>query len=55
MKILQAFDSFSLSHGGGTVDLVYKLSRALAQRGHGVAIYIEITLGRNGEKHVKNE
>ena len=36
MKILQGFFS---PHGGGTVDLMYKLSRALAQRGHGVAIY----------------
>ena len=39
MKILQAVDSFSVPHGGGTVDLIYKLSRALAQRGHGVVIY----------------
>ncbi len=39
MKILQLFAFFSLPHGGGTVDLVYKLSRALAQRGHEVTIY----------------
>ncbi len=39
MKILQVFDLFSLPHGGGTVDLLYKLSRALAQRGHKVTIY----------------
>lgn len=39
MKILQAVDYFSLPHGGGTVDLMYKLSRALAQRGHEVVIY----------------
>ena len=38
MKILQLFDFFS-PHGGGTVDLVYKLSRALAQKGHEVVIY----------------
>jgi len=38
MKILQLFDFFS-PHGGGTVDLLYKLSRALAQRGHEVVIY----------------
>ena len=39
MKILQAVDSFSVPHGGGTVDLIYKLSRALADRRHEVAIY----------------
>jgi len=39
MKILQVFDLFSLPHGGGTVDLVYKLSRALTDRGHEVTIY----------------
>ena len=38
MKILQAFDFLSLPHGGGTVDIVYKLSKALAQRGHEVTI-----------------
>ena len=38
MKILHIFDFFS-PHGGGTVDLLYKLSRALAQREHEVAIY----------------
>ena len=38
MKILQLFDFFS-PHGGGTVDLLYKISRALAQRGHEVVIY----------------
>lgn len=38
MKILQVFDFFS-PHGGGTVDLLYKLSRALARRGHEVVIY----------------
>jgi len=39
MKIVQAFDFLSLPHGGGTVDVVYRLSRALAQRGHEVVIY----------------
>jgi len=39
MKILQVFNFFSLLHGGGTVEVVYKLSRALAQRGHEVMIY----------------
>ncbi|MFC2044958.1 glycosyltransferase [Chloroflexota bacterium] len=39
MKILQVFDLFSLVHGGGTVDIVYKLSRALSQKGHEVTIY----------------
>ena len=38
MKILHVFDFFS-PHGGGTVDVVYKLSRALVQRGHEVTIY----------------
>ena len=38
MKILQAFDFLSLPHGGGTVDIVYKLSKALANRGHDVTI-----------------
>lgn len=39
MKILQAFDLFSPAYGGGTVALMYQLSRALAQRGHEVVIY----------------
>ncbi len=39
MKILQVFDFFSLPHGGGMVNRIYNLSRALAQRGHEVAIY----------------
>lgn len=38
MKILQAFNFLSLPHGGGTVDVVYKLSRALSTRGHEVTI-----------------
>ena len=38
MKILQAFDFLSLPHGGGTVDIVYRLSKALASRGHEVTI-----------------
>ena len=38
MKILQAFDFLSLPHGGGTVDIVYRLSKALAQRGHNITI-----------------
>lgn len=38
MKILHVFDFFS-PHGGGTVDVLYKLSKALAQRGHEVTIY----------------
>lgn len=38
MKILQLFDFFS-PHGGGTVDLLYKLSQTLAQRGHEIVIY----------------
>jgi glycosyltransferase involved in cell wall biosynthesis len=39
MKILQVFHIFSLPHGGGTTDVVYKLSRTLSQRGHEVTIY----------------
>ena len=39
MKILQAFSFFSVSSGGGTVDFVYKVSRALRKRGHEVTIY----------------
>ena len=38
MKILHLFDFFS-PHGGATVDLLYKLSRALAQKGHEVEIF----------------
>jgi glycosyltransferase involved in cell wall biosynthesis len=38
MKILQAFDFLSLPHGGGTVDIVYKLSKALSARGHDVTL-----------------
>lgn len=38
MRILQVFDFLSLPHGGGTVDVVYRLSRALAARGHEVTI-----------------
>ena len=38
MKILQAFDFLSLPHGGGTVDIVYKLSKTLAKRGHDITI-----------------
>lgn len=39
MKILQVFDYFSPTHGGGTVNLLYQLSKTLAQRGHDVTIY----------------
>ena len=38
MKILHVFDFFS-PHGGGTVEVIYRLSRAQAQRGHEVTIY----------------
>jgi glycosyltransferase involved in cell wall biosynthesis len=38
VRILQTFDFLSLPKGGGTVDIVYKLSRALANRGHEVTI-----------------
>ena len=40
MRILQAFDFLSLPHGGGTVDIVYRLSQALARRGHEVTVCI---------------
>lgn len=39
MRILQVFDMFSLPHGGGTVNVIYNLSRVLMQRGHDVVIY----------------
>jgi glycosyltransferase involved in cell wall biosynthesis len=39
MKILQVFDFISLPHGGGTVGVITRLSRVLAQRGHEVVIY----------------
>lgn len=39
MKILHMFSLFSLPHGGGTVDFIYWLSGALAERGHEVVIY----------------
>ena len=38
MKILHAFDFFS-PHGGGTIDLLYKLARAQAQNGYDVSLY----------------
>ena len=38
MRILQVFDFLSLPHGGGTVDIVYRLSKALSERGHTVTI-----------------
>ena len=38
MNILQVFDFLSLPHGGGTVDVVYKLSQSLSRRGHNVTI-----------------
>lgn len=39
MKILHVFPFFSLKHFGGTVDLMYKIARAQALRGHEVTIY----------------
>jgi glycosyltransferase involved in cell wall biosynthesis len=38
MKILHAFDFFS-PHGGGTIDLLYKLAKAQAQNGYDVSLY----------------
>jgi glycosyltransferase involved in cell wall biosynthesis len=39
MRILQAFDFFSLPHGSGVMDVLYQLSRTLRQREHEVVIY----------------
>ena len=39
MKILQVVNFFSPHHGGGSIEVVYQLSKALAQRGHEVSIY----------------
>jgi len=39
MKILQVFSMFSIEKGGGTVDLIYKITRELAHKGHDVTIY----------------
>jgi glycosyltransferase involved in cell wall biosynthesis len=39
MRILQAFDFFSPLHGGGAVDILYRLSKTLRRRGHEVVIY----------------
>ena len=39
MKILHVFPIFSLQAGAGTVDVIYKLSKALIKRGHDVSIY----------------
>ncbi len=38
MKVLQVFDFFS-PHGGGTIDVIQKLSRALVEKDHEVTIY----------------
>jgi glycosyltransferase involved in cell wall biosynthesis len=38
MRILHVFDFF-MPRGGGTVDLLYKLAKAQAQKGHEVAIF----------------
>jgi glycosyltransferase involved in cell wall biosynthesis len=38
MKILHAFDFFS-PHGGGTIDLLYKLAKAQAQNGYEVSLF----------------
>lgn len=39
MKILHVFSYFSLQTGGGTVDLIYKITKALSDRGHQVTIW----------------
>lgn len=39
MKILQVFNFFSLQHGGGIVNFVFQISKALMQKGHEVSIY----------------
>ena len=38
MRVLHVFDLFT-PHGGGTVDLLYKITRAMVLRGHEVTIY----------------
>jgi len=38
LRILQAFDIFNIPHGGGTVDIIYRLTRELSSRGHRVAL-----------------
>lgn len=39
MKILQVINFFSPLHGGGSIEVVYQLSKVLIQRGHDVAVY----------------
>ena len=39
MKILHVFWQFSQVHGGGTVILIYQISKALLNKGHEVTIY----------------
>jgi glycosyltransferase involved in cell wall biosynthesis len=39
MKILHVFDMFSTTVGGGTVAIIQKVSRALAEKGHEVVIF----------------
>lgn len=40
MKILQSFDFLSLVKGGGTVDIMYRLSQALVDKGHEVTVCV---------------
>jgi glycosyltransferase involved in cell wall biosynthesis len=39
MKILHAFPFFSVSRGGGTTDLIYKIAKAQQRAGHEVSVY----------------
>jgi len=39
MNVLQAFDFFSMPHGGGVVDNLYHLSQSLSSRGNNVVLY----------------
>ncbi len=39
MRILQVIHYFSPLHGGGSIEVVYQLSKALVQRGYEVVIY----------------
>lgn len=39
MKILHAFPFFSVSRGGGTTDLIYKIAKAQQRAGHQVSVY----------------
>ena len=39
MRILQVVNFFSPRHGGGSIEVVFQLSKALARQGHDIVIY----------------